>query len=404
MIKPRLAVVCTHPIQYHAPLFRRLAERGVLDLHVFYGWTGATGEGTVDYGFGRQVQWDVPLLDGYEFSFHFNRSRAPGTHWFGGLDNPDLVPSVLTWRADAALVIGWAFRTHIRALRELHGRIPVLFRGDSTLLDERPGLRRLLRRHWLRWVYRHVDFALYPGACNRAYLQAHGLAEERLHWAPHAVDNKRFADPLGLHEAEALAWRARLGAGDRDTVFLFAGKLEPKKDPGLLLSAFLALKAPRAHLAIAGSGVFEPALRAHAAGHPRVHFLGFQNQSRMPVVYRLGDVLVLPSRGPGETWGLAVNEAMASARPVLVSDKVGCAPDLVREGANGFVFPAEDPAALGDRLGRLLGDAAFRERMGAMSAKIIDEWSIDAAAASIEDAVLSCVESRTYRPNPISCS
>ena len=391
---PRLAVVTTHPVQYYAPLFRELAERGEVDVHVFYGWRGAT-EKTVDHGFGSAFAWDIPLLEGYRFTFVENTSSDPGTHHMAGIDAPDMVATVEAWSPDAILVLGWNYRAHWQVLRGFSGRVPILFRGDSTLLDESDGvvghLRTIGRRIALRWVYRHVDHAVYVGTHNQAYFEAHGIRGEQLSWAPHAVDNVRFAgseaEGRSGPELEALAyeWRQALGIEEGERVAVFVGKLEAKKAPDVLLGAFERLSAGAAHLVFCGTGPLEEDLRARAIDQPDVHFVGFQNQSRMPIAYRLGDVVVLPSRGPGETWGLAVNEAMASGRAVIVSDRVGCAPDLVTP-SNGRIVPADDAEALAEALRQVLAPGVAEE-MGAASREIIERWSIEEAAFGIEQAV-----------------
>ncbi len=387
-VRPRLAVVTTHPIQYYAPLFRRMAERDVLDLHVFYGWRGAV-EAVADRGFGTTFAWDVPLLDGYPHTFVDNVSADPGTHHTGGIDAPGMVDAIRAWGPDAVLVFGWNYRAHQQVMRAFHGRIPVLFRGDSTLIDEPSGLRgwprRLARRAFLRWTYRRVDHAAYVGTNNKAYFLAHGLREHQLTWAPHSIDNDRFAKGGD----EAGEWRRSLGIRDDERTVVFVGKLEAKKAPDVLLDAFLALGDPSAHLLFCGTGPLEDDLRRRAEAHPTVHFLGFQNQSQMPAVYRLGDVVALPSRGPGETWGLAVNEAMASGRAVIASDRVGCAPDLVTP-SNGFVVPAGDSRSL-ERVLRSALASGVAERLGDHSRTIVREWSFDETAAGIERAVRHCV-------------
>ena len=393
MSPPRLAVVTTHPVQYYAPLFRRLAERGEVEPHVFYGWRGASDAAALDRGFGTRFAWDVPLLDGYAHSFVDNASDDPGTHHFRGIDGPGLVESVQAWGPDAVLVVGWNYASHLRALRAFAGRVPVLFRGDSTLVDERPGLggraRALARRLVLRWVYGHVDHALYVGQHNRAYFRAHGLTEGQLSWAPHAVDNDRFAEPGGDPEAQALDWRRTLGIADGDRVAVFVGKLESKKAPDVVLDAFLSGASGLDGLAFCGTGPLEDRLAETAAGRPDVHFLGFQNQSRMPVAYRLGDVVALPSRGPGETWGLAVNEAMACGRAVVVSDRVGCAPDLVTP-QTGRVVPAGDAPALAAALASLAAPGVA-ERAGEAGRELIANWTLDEAAARIAAAARGLV-------------
>lgn len=390
MPAPRLAVVTTHPVQYYAPLFRALAERGALEVKVFYGWEGAAAQASHDAGFGVSFAWDVPLLEGYDHAFVENVSDDPGPHHPAGIDAPTLVSEVKAFGPDAVLVFGWNYRAHRAVLRAFHGRVPIFFRGDSTLLDECGGvggtLRRIARRAVLRRVYRDVDVALYVGTRNRAYFEAHGLRPDQLAWAPHAVENSRFADPTGEHAVAAASWRRDLGVSPGERLALFVGKLELNKAPEVLLDAFLRQDAAD-RLVFCGTGPLERALRDTAAGRSNVHFLGFQNQSRMPVVYRLGDVLVLPSRS--ETWGLAVNEAMAAGRAVVVSDRVGCAVDLV-DDANGRVVPVDDPAALAAALAATMRDAD-PERLGAASAERIRAWSIGAAAARIETAIVGVV-------------
>ncbi len=383
----RLAIISTHPIQYYAPLFRKMTERGELSLHVFFEWQGAVEAPTHDPGFGQEVQWDIPLLDGYSYTFVENTARDPGTHHFFGLINPGLIPKIRAWEPDAILIFGWNFWSHLRVLRHFHRRIPVFFRGDSTLLDERPGLRKILRRLFLRWVYRYVDVAFYVGQNSKAYFRKHGLREKQLAWAPHAVENERFSDPDGAYQQQAREWRQELAIPGEAVTFVFAGKLESKKDPLLLLDAFRSLDNRGVHIVFAGSGPLEQQLKKRASGNERVHFLGFQNQSRMPIVYRLGDVYVLPSRGPGETWGLAVNEAMACGRPVVVSDRVGCAPDLVEDGHNGFIFEAGKSDALRRVMHRLISAPEQLPEMGCRSRKIIQKWSIQKEAECIEKAV-----------------
>jgi glycosyltransferase involved in cell wall biosynthesis len=383
----KLAIITSHPIQYYAPVFRALAESAAVDLRVFYTWSQAAQSGQYDAGFGGTVAWDVPLLEGYAHQFVPNTAADPGPTHFNGLVNPSLIREIETWHADAVLVFGWSYRSHLRAMRHFKGRIPVLFRGDSTLLDEQSWWRTALRRVSLRWVYRHVDVALAVGANSRDYFVWCGIPASHIVMAPHSVDTVRFGADAPALEAQAGAQRLALGIDPSSVVFLFAGKLQHKKDPLLLLEAFRTLPLG-AHLIYAGSGELATALKERAKGLASVHFLPFQNQSAMPTVYRLGDVLVLPSRGPGETWGLALNEAMACARAVIASTRVGGARDLIAAGENGWTFAAGDRQALGEVLRTALasgrtGLLAMGEAGLARSAS----WSIAETARGIVDAV-----------------
>lgn len=381
----KLAIVTSHPIQYNAPLFRLLTERGKIAVRVFYTW-GQTEQGFVyDPDFKKEFKWDIPLLDGYEKEFVENISKEPGADHFNGIKNKDLIERIDRYNPDALLVFGWSFHSHLQVLRHYKGKKKILFRGDSNLLDEQQGVsfKKILRRLFLRWLYRHIDVALYTGKANKAYYEAHGLGDGQLVYACHAVENERFFDVEGAYTARAKAWRKELGIADDELVFLFAGKLEPKKDPGLLIDAFLKLPQKKARLLIVGNGVLEQELKRKAGADSRILFLDFQNQQQMPIIYRLADVFVLPSRGPGETWGLSVNEAMASGRVVIVSDKCGCAQDLVN--GNGIVFRGGDRDALEQAIRFFIEQPEQVDRMGAKASKFVQSFSHASIAAEIEE-------------------
>jgi glycosyltransferase involved in cell wall biosynthesis len=390
MAQRKLAIVCTHPIQYYAPVFRALAASNRIDLRVFYTWSQAAAGGVFDSGFGAKVEWDIPLLDGYSYQIVPNVATRPGTDHFGGLHTPTLVAQIEAWAPDAVLVYTWNSRSHLQALRHFENRVPVLFRGDSTLIDRRSWWRSLLRRIALTWVYRHIDMAIAVGTNNCRYFEWCGVPKRRIALAPHSIDTVRFAADSALHDVRAEQWRRELGIDPDAVVILFAGKLQQKKNPALLLDAFATLKG-RSHLVFVGNGELENELKTRAREVGNVHFMPFQNQSVMPAVYRLGDVFVLPSQGPEETWGLALNEAMASGRPVIASDKVGGACDLIRPGENGWIFESGDRAVL-ERILRQsvdLGRTGLQAVGTAAQAGTV-HWSTEESARRIIEAVLAC--------------
>jgi glycosyltransferase involved in cell wall biosynthesis len=340
--KIRLAVIVSHPIQYYVPLYRRLAARSDLSIKVFFTWHSANRE-VWDHGFRQKVAWDIPLTDGYDFDLVPNAASKPGTNHFRGLQNPTLVDDVAGWKPDAVHLTGYNYASHLHALISLSRRgVPVLFRGDSTLLDHSGPLKRLMKNLALTRIFKYPAAFLCVGENNRNYYRHYGVPESKLFDCPHSIEFERFAEPHEYLEHQAAEWRRSLEIRPDHTVLLFAGKFEPKKQPIELMQAILKLSDPKLVLIMIGDGELKQGVQALASSHPSTfRLLPFQNQSVMPVVYRLGDLLILPSVF-GETWGLAANEAMASKRPVLISDKVGCAPDVVSSGENGDVFRAND--------------------------------------------------------------
>jgi len=382
----KLAIITTHPVQYYAPVFALLHKRGKINIRAFYTW-GESVAGKYDPGFNKKIEWDIPLLEGYPYEWVKNTSKEPGSHHFKGIINPDLISRILLFKPDAVLVFGWAWQSHLKAMRYFKNRIPVYFRGDSTLLSGAVGIKKYCRLVFLRWVYKHADHAFYTGKNNKAYFLKHGFNETRLSFSPHAIDNARFHKKRA---AEAAGLRLTLNLSDDEILILYAGKFEAVKNLKLLLHAFINLNNKATHLLLVGNGIEEGELKAFAGNiHiPRnIHFMGFQNQTYMPVLYQAADLFCLPS--VSETWGLAVNEAMACGKAVLVSDRVGCATDLVRNNYNGLIFKSNDLSGLTLCLRELTLSKRLLDEYGENSWRIINDWNFGAIAAAIENKLIN---------------
>ncbi len=377
----RLAIITTHPIQYYAPVFSKLAKQQGIEIKVFYTWEKEAAK--FDRDFGKEVEWDIPLLDGYEYSFVPNNNNAGSGFW--EVNNPGLIAAIKVWSATAVLVIGWNYRSHLKAMLHFKNRIPILFRGDSTLLDETGGIQKWARRIFLKWIYRHIDYAFYVGKANKAYFLKHGIKEHQLVFTPHAIDNNRFGQLNAEQEIFIKNTRLSLGIADDDITIVYCGKLLAKKNPLLLAQAVKNLNHKNLHVVFVGDGVLQPELKENIEGFERMHLLPFQNQTMMPAIYRLGEIFCLPSAGPGETWGLAVNEAMASGTAVLVSDKVGCTTDLVQEGINGYSFRSNDINDLKDKINKMISNRDILASMGAASVILIQNWNFDSIASAVKE-------------------
>ncbi len=379
----KLAIITTHPIQYNAPLFRLLHERNRITVKVFYTW-GQSKNAVYDAKFGLQRSWDIPLLDGYEHEFVNNTSGHPDSNRFWGVINPGLVTQLRNENYDAILVYRWSLYSHLRILQRFGKRPKLFFRGDSILQSKQSGIKELLKKWVLQFVYRKVDMAFYVGQHNKNYYLQVGLADHQLTYAAHAIDNNRFAANAAAWETKALEERAAIGIPPNAIVFLYAGKFYALKMLDLLIRSFQQLKGEQYRLLLVGNGEQETLLKDLAKMDDRILFQPFRNQSDMPCLYRMGDVFVLPSNR--ETWGLAVNEAMACSRAAIVSDACGCAPELMQDGKTGFVFRSEDEHDLLKQM-KKFSTKTDSEQMGQNALAHIQQFSLERVAEVIEEEV-----------------
>ena len=343
-----ILIITTHPIQYHAPLFSYLSKHLRYSIKVIY-TLGAQYESIRDDDFGVKRTWNIDLLSGYDYEFVENSAKVPSSTKYWGIQNPTLIKRIEEINPNAILIYGWKHHSHLAVMRYFINKIPVLFRGDSTTLDdsEKFFLFKFMRNRLLKWVYKHVDYALSPGKASDLYFSKSGLQNSQIIRAEHAVDNNRFSSFSIEEERRLKDLRNQLSISDNEIVFVFAGKFIEKKNPLLLIKAFalLAHINENARLVFVGNGILEHQIKEqisslHEAISRRIDILTFQDQNEMKIVYRLSDIFVLPSKS--ETWGLSVNEALACGATVIVSDKCGCSLDLIIEGFNGYVFQSEN--------------------------------------------------------------
>lgn len=375
----RLAILTSHPIQYHAPLFREIARR--IDCHVFYAHR-ATPEQQASAGFDAAFEWDVDLTSGYANSFLNNIADRPSVERFAGCDTPEIGERLRDGRFDALLVTGWGQKSSLQGIwAAKRAGLPVMVRGDSQLDTPRSGLKRAGKSLAYPIFLSAFDAALYVGVRSKAYYRHYRYPEPRLFFSPHCVDNQWFAERATPAARQAL--RTEIGAAPDEPIVLFAGKLQALKRPvDVVEAAAQARTRPRVMVAGSGAMAAEMQARAHALG-VKMDMLGFRNQSQMPAVYAAADVLMLSS--DWETWGLVCNEALACGRPILVSSSVGCGDDLAADEMAGARYPTGDAAQAAQALDRLFHSpptpAAIAARIG--------RYSLAAAA----DGVLAALES-----------
>jgi glycosyltransferase involved in cell wall biosynthesis len=394
--KVRLAYLVSHPIQYQAPMLRRIAQEPDIDLTVFFGSDFSVRD-YKDAGFGVGVKWDVPLLDGYRHEFLpvLRDNSNPGAMSplnygiFSRLrGSKDVAGFDVLWVHGYSSVNAMQAMLAAKALG-----IPVLVRAEPWLGDrDRGGPTLAAKQLFFKLLRGLLDGALPIGTLNAEYWR-HYLGEDfPLHRMPYAVDNHYFQSRCREARDGRTALRKELKLDSARPVILFASKLQSRKRCTDLLDAYKNLSLGpggegHPYLVIVGDGEERAALERQAAenGLDGVRFCGFRNQSELPRFFDMATVFVLPSRH--EPWGLIVNEVMNAGRAVVVSDDVGCQPDLVEDGIEGCVFPVGDVAALTDALRRVLATPETAVVMGQRALAKIETWDFEEDVRGLRRAI-----------------
>jgi len=394
----RIAYFVSHPIQYQVPLLSRLAVESDIVMKTFFASNlSVRTAGYHDAGFGQQVKWDMPLLAGYDYEF-LPAWRDGDRLGFASPINHKLFASLRSFRPHLIWLHGYNTINQLRLIAYARMlKIPLLLRIDGTLFDRpRSAMKLAAKQLFFRAIEPAVSGALAVGSANADYWNHYFGGRVPVFDCPYAVDNEFFHSRCQEAALQREQFRASLGLEPGRPVILFAAKfLQRKRAPDLLRAFFKIVDSPRLakrpHLLVIGDGEERPLVEALAAqAQPGdVQLLGFRNQTELPAFYDLCDCFVLAS--VDEPWGLAINEVMNAARPVIVTDQVGCQKDLVMDGVNGAVCKPRDPDSLAEALLRVLEDEDKLRAMGEASLRIVSgfnfEQNVSAIRGAIEDLV-----------------
>ncbi len=393
----RVGFVVTHPIQYLAPFFAHATRDEGLDMVGLY-LSDFSVRGELDPGFKQSVKWDIDLLEGYEYQFMGKAASKRKIGGFFSMIALELWDAISTGRFDAIIIHGHNLAAHHVALHAARSaKVPVFARAETHNLLERPAWKNALRNAILKPWYKNFDGFLAIGSRNADYYRSMGIEDKKIFHAPYTVDNERFFVASRLKDGERKEIRERFGVTDEAPIIVYAAKFDTRKRPDDLIRAFDLMQKNRtkAWLLMVGSGRMDAELKSLVGelGTQNVVFPGFVNQSELPKVFAASDVFVLPS--DNEPWGLAINEAMCAGLPVVLSDEIGCAVDLVQNGRNGFRFDAGDTITLSEHLTAICSDPNLQRSMSEESRKIMKNWSYKEYAAGVRAAIETTKRSKT---------
>lgn len=349
------------------PLFAELAKNPAIDLCVyFFSETDQNRLWKVDLA----GQFRYRILPGFGLRF---RGRDLATYFV----NPTIISTLLRDDFDVLIAVGWdSFASQAAFLLCKLLRRPFILWSGSTVNE--PSWRRTLFLPLVLAMVHGADASIAYGTRAKQYLQRLGAHPSDIFISRNSIDMDAFLTCAREARRQRDTLRRSLGVGNAP-VILYVGQLIERKGVATLIEAVAQLRTriPGVRLLIAGYGPAESPLRALVEARQlgeNVGFLGHVELETLPQYYAAADLFVLPSSE--EVWGLVLNEAIGAGLPIITTERVGAAPDIVDDGKNGLVIPANDAQWLADASSYILDDDARAKRMGARSLEIAETFRV----------------------------
>ncbi len=392
----KIAILASHPVQYQVPIFRNLSKHPKIDLIVYFCSNFGVRKADFDPGFGKKIKWDVDLLSGYKYKFLKNYSLSAlsvgtlGPSFFN-LINMGIIKELLKEKYDAILIHGYTTLTNwFSFLFAWITKTPIIIRGETDFLKEGSFFNYFIKKLLLSPLFKKIDAFMYSYIKNKEFFMNYGVSEKKLFFLPCAVDNSFFEKKVNRN---SLKIKNKLKISENSLILLFVAKLIPRKRPMDLIKAFEYLnKKENIVLMFVGDGPEREKIERYVKDKnlKNIHFVGFKNQSKLPKYYSIADVFVLCSEH--DPSPKAMNEAMASKLPIIATDKVGTAYDLVKNGKNGYIYPVGNIKKLAKCLDKILEDKKTIKKMGKKSFEIVSKWTFEEDVKGILKALGSIYE------------
>jgi len=371
----KIAILNSHPIQYFGPLYKHINSHDKINLTVYY-YSDFGLKAYFDKGFGREIQWDRDLTDGYEYKILPNVRKKNELKGFLKLINPALFRELKQGQFDAVIIHGTNYFTDVFAIFccKLLG-VQIFMRRSMHLQIKRS--RSIFKEWIISFLTKMCDGCLSISERNTAYFRFLGVSEDKIHYIPHVVDNNHFVNSSKISKSQKEKLKSRYAIPKEAKVILYVAKLQKIKRPLDLLEAFRNLSSASNYLLIVGTGEEEENIKSFIRNHniQNVILLGFINQQELPLIYGISDVFVLPSET--ETWGLVINEAMCAGLPVVTSSVIGAVPEIVKHGETAFTYETGDVNQLASYLDQLLEDNELRQRMSENALTFISGYNYE---------------------------
>ena len=378
-MKRKIGIFTTHPIQYQVPLFKSLKRVKNIDTHIFY----ASNHGMkpkMDKGFNKKFAWDIDLVSGYKYKF-IGSNKNDVNNFF--LNSNKIKKEILQGKFNAIIVFGWNNIYYLKSIfYSFFNSKKLILRAENNFLKKENNLKKLLKKIFFFLFFKFFDYFLYIGKRNYKFYRLNGVPKKKLLSAPYFVDNNFFKPKNKTLNIKT----------NKEIVFIFSGKFIDRKKPMDILKALNSpiLKKYSYKFIFLGDGKLKKKCIKFCKKNnlTNVLFLGFVNQKQISKYYNLSDVIVMPSEY--ETWGLSINEAMASGCACLVSKETGCNEDLIKikgKNQNGLIFDCGNIKSLTLKIKYFLDNKNKVSKWKKNSIKIIKQYTLNKTINSIKKGI-----------------
>jgi glycosyltransferase involved in cell wall biosynthesis len=344
MVKKKVVIVISHPIQYHAPLYKVIQQSVNVDLHVVY--LNDKGSRTYFDSFANAyVRYDNDLLSGYSYEFVTEGEAQGIQEKTRRLFQFDLAKRILLAKPDAVYFHGYSSLAFLIAgWKLLDKKVRIFLRGENEDVIKRPFWKNILREFFLKRIFKRIDCFLYIGQENRAFYKKRNVLDDKLYFVPYSADNNYFG--IDISNDERLSLRKKIceeyQIDPNGVIFINTCKHRKEKKPMDLVNAFIKANkemdiSNNCTLLMVGDGPLnkEMRMKIQDARLSNVIWTGFVNQTKMRDLLLASDYCVNPGEEP---WGCVFNEALPAGLGLISSDRIVGWPDMVKVGQNGFIY------------------------------------------------------------------
>ena len=375
-----------HPVQYHVGIYREIAKNNNLDFKVIYEDDIGLKPIYVEE-FKKEIKWDIDLISGYPHEFMKNYSSEERGGFLSRV-NFSIFKKILVDKPN--VILFKTYTTFSDFLILFLGKITsrkFIFRGEATLRgNEGKTFKSKLKEKFLRWWLSKCNIVMYSCTGNKEYWKYYGVDESKMLPIPCAVDNIFFQNEFQKYKNKKDNIKSELGIDKDDFVILFSARFTTRKRPLDLLNAVKKIDNKNITILFVGDGLERENMENFVnKNNLKAIFTGFMNQTQIGKYYSIADLdIVISDYDPSPK---AMNEAMNFELPIIVTDIVGTAYDLVKDGENGYIIKVGDIDTLAQKIDYLNKNRTIAKKMGEKSLEIVNEWTFEKDAYYINEAI-----------------